>query len=159
MRDLPRNVRLWIASDGPETEMLKQRVAGDSRIEWLGRISEEEKASRMRGADVFCAPSLHGESFGVVLLEAMASETVVVASDLPGYTNVARGGRDALLVPTGDAPALAAAISSVLADPTLRAGLIASGLERAHEFSMEQLAEVYAHLYERVLARAPAHHR
>jgi phosphatidylinositol alpha-mannosyltransferase len=155
MRDLPRNVRLWIASDGPETEMLKQRVAGDARIEWLGRISEEEKASRMRGADVFCAPSLHGESFGVVLLEAMAAETVVVASDLPGYTNVARGGRDALLVPTGDAPALAEAITSVLADPTLRAGLIASGLERAHEFSMEQLAEVYIHLYERVLG-APA---
>jgi phosphatidylinositol alpha-mannosyltransferase len=151
MAALPRDVRLWIASDGPETEALQQRVAGDARIEWLGRISEEEKASRMRGADVFCAPSLHGESFGVVLLEAMAAETAVVASDLPGYANVARGGRDALLVPTGDAPALAAALTSVLGDARLRSRLVASGEERAREFSMEHLAEVYLELYERVL--------
>jgi len=151
MSELPRALRLWIASDGPETEMLKQRVAGDTRIEWLGRISEDEKAARMRGADVFCAPSLHGESFGVVLLEAMAAETAVVASDLPGYTNVARGGRDALLVPTGDPSALAGAISSVLGDPELRSRLVASGVERAREFSMQHLAEVYVELYERLL--------
>jgi len=151
MSELPRALRLWIASDGPETEMLKQRVAGDTRIEWLGRISEDEKASRMRGADVFCAPSLHGESFGVVLLEAMAAETAVVASDLPGYTNVARGGRDALLVPTGDPSALAGAITSVLGDPELRSRLVASGVERAREFSMQHLAEVYVELYERLL--------
>ena len=101
MGELPAHVRLWIAGDGPETEQLRQRVAGDARIEWLGRISDEEKAARMRGADVFCAPSLRGESFGVVLLEAMAAETPVVASDLPGYANVAQAGRDALLVPPG----------------------------------------------------------
>ena len=92
MTDLPPDVRLWIASDGPDTEALKACVAGDTRIEWLGRISDDEKARRLRAADVFCAPSLRGESFGVVLLEAMAAETPVVASDLPGYSNVARSG-------------------------------------------------------------------
>ncbi len=148
---LPADVRLWIASDGPETAELQQQVAGDARIEWLGRISEDEKAERMRGADVFCAPSLRGESFGVVLLEGMAAEAVVVASDLPGYANVARGGRDALLVPPGDAAALAAALQRGLADHELRSSLIASGSERAASFSMGRLAERYVGLYERML--------
>ena len=91
------------AATGPETEVLRRQVAGDVRIEWLGRLSDREKMERLKAADVFCAPSLHGESFGVVLIEAMAASTAVVASDLPGYANVARAGRDALLVPPGDA--------------------------------------------------------
>src|SRR4051812_43281712 len=114
MTDLPPSTRLWIAGDGPDTDRLRARSAGDVRIEWLGRISDEEKASRLRAADVFCAPSLGGESFGVVLLEAMAASTPVVASDLPGYANVARAGRDAILVPPGDARALSAALLGVL---------------------------------------------
>ena len=150
MAGLDDDTRLWIASDGPETAELQRRVAGDPRIEWLGWISEREKAERMRGADVFCAPSLHGESFGVVLLEAMAADTAVVASSLPGYANVARGGEDALLVPPGDAPALAAAIRQALTDPATRARLVASGAARADEFSMAHLARTYAELYERV---------
>ena len=110
MTSLPREVRLWVAGDGPETERLRGRVAGDPRIEWLGRITEDEKRSRLRGADVYCAPSLRGESFGVVLLEAMAASTAIVASDLAGYRRVARPDQDAVLVPPGDAEALAAAL-------------------------------------------------
>src|SRR5690606_7729803 len=90
LAELPDELRLWVAGDGPETEELARRHGDDPRIEWLGRISEEEKLARLRGADVFCAPSLRGESFGIVLLEAMAACTPVVASDLPGYANVAR---------------------------------------------------------------------
>lgn len=149
---LPEDVRLWVAGDGPETAALQARVGDDERVEWLGRISDEEKLSRLRGADVFCAPSLHGESFGIVLLEGMAAHTPVVASDLPGYANVARADRDALLVPPGDAPALAAAIERVLTEPGLAARLVASGEERAAEFSMDHLAEVYLDLYERAIA-------
>ncbi len=155
LRELPAHVRVWIAGDGPETDELRRRVAGDARVEWLGRISDEERAQRMRGADVFCAPSLRGESFGVVLLEAMAADTPVVASDLPGYANVARAGQDAVLVPPGDAHALATALDQVLGDAALRRRLVASGEARARSFSMEHLAEVYLELYERVLpARA-----
>jgi phosphatidylinositol alpha-mannosyltransferase len=150
MAELPAHVRLWIASDGPETEVLRARVAGDRRIEWLGRISDEERAERLRGADVFCAPSLRGESFGVVLLEAMAARTAVVASDLPGYANVARAGRDALLVPPGDARALAAALLRVLEDPDVARSLVASGEERAAHFSMEHLAAIYLDIYAEV---------
>jgi phosphatidylinositol alpha-mannosyltransferase len=154
MTMLPANVRLWIGSDGPETAMLQDRTAGDARITWLGRLSEEEKARRLRGADVFCAPSCRGESFGVVLLEAMAAETAVVATDLTGYANVARADRDALLVPPEDPKALAAALERVLTDRSLRERLVASGEARAAEFSMERLAEVYLELYRSVLEPA-----
>jgi phosphatidylinositol alpha-mannosyltransferase len=153
MGELPAGVRLWVGSDGPETEALRRKVAGDVRIEWLGRLTDREKMERLKAADVFCAPSLHGESFGVVLIEAMAASTAVVASDLPGYANVARAGRDALLVPPGDAGALAAALRQVLTDPALSARLVASGEQRASEFSMTRLAETYVGLYERVAAR------
>ncbi len=151
MTDLPAHVRLWIAGDGPETAMLAQRVAGDARIEWLGRISDEEKAARLRAADVFCAPSLHGESFGVVLLEAMAADTPIVASDLPGYSNVARLGRDALLVPPGDSTQLAEGLRRLLTDASLAAQLVASGSQRAQELSMERLAERHLALYRTII--------
>ena len=128
---LPTDVKLWVGSDGPDTAELKARVAGDPRIEWLGRLSDAEKAARMRGADVFCAPSLRGESFGVVLLEAMAAHTPVVASDLPGYRNVAVGDRDALLAPPGDSSALAEALRRVLDDASLAARLADAGDARA----------------------------
>lgn len=151
MRDLPPEVTLWVASDGPQTEELRARSQGDARIEWLGRVSDEQAASRLRAADVFCAPSLHGESFGIVLLEAMASQTAIVASDLPGYRNVATPDVDALLVPPGDAKACAAGIQRLLADPELRARLVTAGEARAQEFAMDRLAERYVGLYERAL--------
>lgn len=154
MGGLPADTRLWIAGDGHETAELKTKYAGDSRIEWLGTISESDKIARLQGADVFCAPSLHGESFGIVLLEAMAAGTVVVAGDIPGYANVARQGKDALLVPAGDAAALAEAIRSVLTDRRRSEQLVESGLKRAEEFSMARLAETYLARYERLIARA-----
>jgi len=150
---LPPGTRLWVAGDGPETATLRRRHL-DAQISWLGRVSDEEKLSLLRGADVFCAPSLAGESFGIVLLEAMAAHTPIVASDLPGYANVARSEREALLVPPGDPIALAAAIRRVLDEPATRAGLVAAGDLRAAEFSMERLAERYLSLYERAIANA-----
>jgi phosphatidylinositol alpha-mannosyltransferase len=148
---LPADVRLWVGSDGPETAELRSKHGDDDRIEWLGRLSDEEKASRLRGADVFCAPSLRGESFGVVLLEGMAAQTAVVASDLDGYRNVATDGVDAILVPPGDVEALAAGLQRVLGDGGLRAELVGGGERRAAEFGMEQLAERYLEIYERVI--------
>lgn len=152
MGELPLGIRLWVASDGPETAALRQRVAGDTRIEWLGRLTDAEKIERLRAADVFCAPSLGGESFGVVLLEAMAAGTTVVASNLPGYANVARSERDAVLVPPGDPIALASALRRVLDDRALARALVESGLERAEQFSMSHLADRYVDIFERVLS-------
>ena len=150
MRSLPKDAHLWVAGDGPETTALQAQYRSEPRIEWLGRISDEEKASRLRGADVFCAPSLRGESFGVVLLEGMAAQTPVVASNLPGYHNVARSGADAILVPPGDVNALAQAVAQVLDNPTCAERLVASGQQRAEEFSMDNLAARYVELYEQI---------
>ncbi len=151
---LPPETRLWVAGDGPETVGLRRRYAGDSRIEWLGTISETDKIARLRGADAFCAPSLHGESFGIVLLEAMAAGTAVVAGDIAGYANVARRGREAVLVEPDDVTALAAGLGTVLSDAPRRNQLIESGLKRAEEFSMARLADWYLARYERLVARS-----
>jgi phosphatidyl-myo-inositol alpha-mannosyltransferase len=150
MGSLPADVRLWVTSEGPATAELRAAYGHDARISWLGRVSDDEKASLMAGADVFCAPSLHGESFGVVLLEAMAAQTPIVASDIDGYRCVAREGADAMLVPPNDPAALAGALERVLCDGSEARRLIASGESRAEEFSMVTLAEQYLDRYERV---------
>jgi phosphatidylinositol alpha-mannosyltransferase len=151
---LPAAVRLWVVGQGPESERLRRLTSGDPRVEWLGPVSDDELARRLRGADVLCAPSLYGESFGVVLLEAMAAQTAIVASDLPGYRTVARDGQEAVLVPPGDVDALAAAVQGLLADPARAAELVAAGEARAARFSMDGLAERYLQIYETAMAHA-----
>ncbi len=151
---LPPTTRLWIAGEGPETSTLRAASADDPRITWLGTITDTEKIARLKGAQVFCAPSLRGESFGIVLLEAMAAGTAVVAGDIAGYRNVARAGRDALLVPPGDADALASALDRVLADEATSRPLVEAGHQRAENYSMQGLAERYLQRYERVAVSA-----
>jgi phosphatidyl-myo-inositol alpha-mannosyltransferase len=148
---LEREAVLWVAGDGPETDALRHRAIPN--VEWLGRISEDEKARRLRGATVFCSPALGGESFGIVLLEAMAASSAVVASDIHGFRNVARADRDALLVEPNDAGALRTALQRVLDDPSRRAELIASGEQRAGGFSMRHVAERFIALYEAAIER------
>ena len=149
---LPADVRIWVGSDGDETSALKRDFAGNDRIEWLGRLSGEEKAARMAGASVFCAPSLGGESFGIVLLEAMSAGAPIVASNITGYSLVARGGSDALLVEPHDPDALAAGLRTALAGGPEVAQRVERGRERANEFSMEALADTYAEMYQRAAA-------
>jgi phosphatidylinositol alpha-mannosyltransferase len=150
---LPDDVELWIASDGPETDRLQREWAGDARIQWLGRITDAEKAARLRRAGVFCAPSLGGESFGVVLIEAMAARTPIVASALDGYMNVATDSRDAILVAPGDVDALEAGLRKVLDDRALATRLVEAGRRRAVEFSMSAVADRYEEIYFEVLDR------
>ena len=122
---LPGEARLWALGDGPERARLQGRFASDGRIEWPGSVDDIERQRRLKGADVFCAPSLGGESFGVVLLEAMAAGTAVVASDLPGYRLAA--GRSAWLVPAAQPEALARALGEVLYDNDARQSLVDKG--------------------------------
>jgi phosphatidylinositol alpha-mannosyltransferase len=147
---LDRDAVLWVAGTGPQTDDLRAR--GVPRVEWLGRISEEEKAARLRGAAVACFPALDGESFGVVLLEAMAAGAPVVATDIDGYRNVARGGLEARLVPPGDAPSLREELRTVLDDPGRGGALVAAGRRRAREFSAEPVATRFLTLYEHAIA-------
>ncbi|MFM7068359.1 MAG: glycosyltransferase family 4 protein [Actinomycetes bacterium] len=154
--DLPDDVRVWVAGSGPETASLTARYH-DHRIEWLGRISDEERDRRLAGADVFCAPSLGGESFGVILLEAMAAGTTVVATSIPGYAKVAvvDGAPAAILVEPDDPAALATGIRRALTDTDLTAALHAEGDRRADSFNMERLCDAYLDLYAEAIERAP----
>jgi phosphatidyl-myo-inositol alpha-mannosyltransferase len=154
-RRIDDDVELWIGGDGPQTNELKRLHAKDARIAWLGRITDADRNARLRGATMFCAPSLGGESFGVVLLEAMAAGTVVVASDLPGYRNAATPDVNALMVPPDDPAALAATIKRVLRDDALAVRLESAGRQRADELSMDVLADRYLELFDQLL-RAPS---
>ncbi|MGH9128669.1 MAG: glycosyltransferase family 4 protein [Acidimicrobiales bacterium] len=145
-------VSLWVAGVGPETAELQRRSFRNPRIEWLGRIGDREKAARLRAADVYAVPSEHGESFGVVLLEAMAAGTPIVASDLRAYRLVARAGVDALLVAPGDAIALAEGLARVLSNQMLADKLAGAARVRAAEFSTDRMAAHYTDLYSQVLA-------
>jgi phosphatidylinositol alpha-mannosyltransferase len=147
---LPPGTSVWVAGDGPATRHLRERQTGDGRVVWLGRLSEADKVRALQAAAVLCAPSLGGESFGVVLLEAMASGTPVVASDLPGYRSAA--GEAAVYVPPGDAPALAEALGKVVTDASTASALRVRGRARATAQSMDRMVDRYEAIYERVLA-------
>ena len=108
---------------------------------------------------MLCAPSLHGESFGMVLTEAFAAATPVLASDIPGYRDVVRDGLDGLLVPAGDALALAEALRLLALDPGLRARLALAARERAERFAWPHVAAEVLDCYEQALSRRIARHR
>jgi phosphatidylinositol alpha-mannosyltransferase len=145
---LPEPTRLWVVGDGPETGQLRAQFGPNTRIEWLGPLDDDERAARLSGADVLVAPSLGGESFGVVLLEAMAAGTAVIASDLPGYELAA--GPAARFVPPGDRLALAEAMRTVLADEGVREELSRRGRERACAYDMSVIAGLYRDSYLRL---------
>ncbi len=158
--DLRTGTRILVAGEGESTEELKRRYPS-SRIEWLGRVSDDERDRLMARATVFCAPSLGGESFGIILLEAMAAGTAVVASAIPGYEKVATGPsphgevpeRPCVELATPDDPtSLAAALNAVLSNPIRREELVVAGLERARQFDLDTLCVRYLELYERAIA-------
>jgi len=130
-----------------------QRFAERARrlgVVFHGRVTDAELSRHYRDADVFCAPSLGGESFGMVLVEAMAAGCPVVASDLPGYAEAARGA--ALLARRGDPAALSAAIARAVGDTLLRARLSSRGVARADALCWSRVAARVAHIYEVALA-------
>jgi phosphatidylinositol alpha-mannosyltransferase len=142
---------------GASAAEIAPMLLDDRGVRALGKVSEEEKAIELRRAEVLCAPSLRGESFGMVLTEAFAASTPVVASDIPGYRDVARDGIDGLLVPPGDALALAEALRAMALDPARRASMAAAARERAERFSWAHVAEEVADVYEQAIAvRQPA---
>ncbi len=152
---LDRPAVLWISGDGPASEVRHRRHPESDRVHWLGTVSDAEVASRLAGADVLCAPSLLGESFGMVLLEGLAAGSSVVASDIEGYRTAAGG--HATLVPPGDVGALARALGVALADAVEGTGQSSpearkAGIEYARTWSMDTLAERYVEVYERAIA-------
>jgi phosphatidyl-myo-inositol alpha-mannosyltransferase len=152
---LERPATLWVAGDGPQGEVQRRRHPESDRVNWLGTLSDREVDARLVGADVLCAPSLRGESFGMVVLEGMAARCAVVASDLQGYRSAAGG--HAVLVPPGDVTALSRALGVALADAVEESGQSSPDALKAAEthaqgWSMESLAERYVDVYERAIA-------
>jgi phosphatidylinositol alpha-mannosyltransferase len=120
----------------------------------LGKVSEQRKLAELARADVLCAPSLSGESFGMVLTEAFASCTPVVASDIPGYRDVVRDGRDGILTPPGDALAVAQALRALALDRPRRASMASAARERAERFAWPHVASEVADAYEHAIRTA-----
>jgi len=155
LRKAGRDCRLLVVGTGPQERearryVMTRRLIG---VEFLGRVTDDEKAQLYRTADVFVSPATGRESFGIVLLEAMAAGRAIVCSDIHGYKGVVRRGEQALLVPPRDAKALAAALSRVLGDPELRARMGELGLARAQEFSWERVAAKVEDYYGFVIRR------
>jgi phosphatidylinositol alpha-mannosyltransferase len=128
-------------------------------VEFLGRVSDEERDALFKTADVYASPATGRESFGIVLLEAMAAGTAIVASDIHGYKGVVRRGREGLLVPPGKPKELAAALARLLSDDELRESMGRSGRDRAQEYSWERVTAKVEDYYGFVIRRLAAQGR
>src|SRR4029078_5633012 len=121
-------------------------------VEVHGHVSDGELWRRLHEADVLCAPSLGGESFGMVLTEAFAGRTPVVASDIAGYRQVVTHGRDGILVPHGRPLELAEALRALWFDPVRRQAMGQCARERARDFAWPRVAAQVADVYEKAIA-------
>jgi phosphatidyl-myo-inositol alpha-mannosyltransferase len=142
--------RLTVA--GPTAEEVEPLLLEREGIEIAGQVDEATKWKLLGEADLLCAPSLGGESFGMVLTEAFASGTPVVASDIAGYRDVVRNGRDGVLVPVGDAVALGDTLLELAQDPARRSEMSEAALVRAERFSWPHVAREVESVYEDALA-------
>ena len=137
---------------GVDEATLAPLLADPRGVRALGRIDDADKHAALVGADVLCAPSLGGESFGMVLTEAFASGTPVVASDIPGYSGVVEHGRDGVLVPPGDALALAEALHDLALDPPRLERLGQRAGQSAERYAWPRVAERVMEAYDDAIA-------
>jgi phosphatidylinositol alpha-mannosyltransferase len=150
-------LRLLIAGRGDVADVMARVPAGlRDRVVLLGQVSEAIKVQVYHSVDVFCAPNTGGESFGIVLAEAMAAGAPIVASDLDAFRRVLRGGRAGELFPNGDAHELAAAIGRLLDDPQWRASLSAAASTAVRDYDWPTIARDVVKVYEAVLPTALA---
>ena len=145
------DARLLVAGRGDPDEFAE--LVGEElapHVTLLGELTEQQKAAFLRSVDVYCAPNLLGESFGVILLEAMAAGAPVVASDLDAFSRVLEDGDAGLLVRRGDAAALTRTLSGLLADPARRAELAAAGHRAVAGYDWSVIAQRILAVYETV---------
>lgn len=144
------DVEVMVVGRGDEAELASE--AGDlaRHLRFLGLVDDAEKASAMRSADVYCAPNTGGESFGIVLVEAMAAGTAVVASDLDAFRRVLEDGEAGRLVPVDDAAALATALVDVLRDDEARARYVAAAALAVRRYDWSVVARQIQQVYETV---------
>ncbi|MBF6096959.1 glycosyltransferase family 4 protein [Nocardia cyriacigeorgica] len=143
-------IEILIVGRGDEERLRREAGPHAGHLRFLGQVSDAEKASAMRSADVYVAPNLGGESFGIILIEAMAAGTAVVASELDAFRRVLRDGTAGLLVPVGDSAALATALDTVLTDEARRTELVRAATQVVGEYDWPVVAEQILRVYETV---------
>ena len=143
------DLRLHVVGEGPEGERCRALLPASllADVVFHGRVPAEDVPRWFASCDLYASPALGGESFGIVLLEAMAAGRPIVASDLPGYRTVARDGVHASLVPPGDVPALADAIGGLLDNPARRRAMGEQGRRVATSHDWARVAERLRVLY------------
>ncbi len=148
-------LRLLIAGYGDQQDVLgRVPQALRPRVELLGQVSDADKVRVFHSVDVFCAPNTGGESFGIVLAEAMAAGAPIVASDLDAFRRVLRGGRAGELFETGSAQGLAAAAQRLLAEPARRAELSAAAAAAVRDYDWPVVAKDVVRVYGAVVPAA-----
>jgi phosphatidylinositol alpha-mannosyltransferase len=142
---------------GVRPDELAPLMIDDRDVHALGKCSDEDKRRVLERADMLCAPSLGGESFGMVLTEAFAAGTPVVASDIAGYRDVVTDGVDGVLVPRADPTALAEVLRDLALDPGRRDELAAAAARSAQRYAWPRVASDVLGAYEDAIAMpAPA---
>jgi phosphatidylinositol alpha-mannosyltransferase len=150
-------IRLIVVGDGPDRAAVATLSASLREcVTLLGAIPNADLPPYLAACDVYLGPAVRGESFGVVLVEAMAAGLPVVASDIAGYTEVVRAGVEGLLVRPRDPAAMAAAVTRVLDEPGLADRLIEAGHARARSFDWAVVVVRIEEIYRRTIEDAPA---
>jgi phosphatidylinositol alpha-mannosyltransferase len=137
---------------GPTAEELAPLMLDDRGVRVLGKVDDARKRQELEQADILCAPSLRGESFGMVLTEAFAAGTPVVASDIAGYRDVVRDGVDGVLVPPADPQALAEALRDLWEEPARRMAMSRAAAADVERFAWPHIAEQVMDAYRDAIA-------
>ncbi len=148
-------VRIQIAGDGPDREKLETLCAtyGLKNVEFLGFVTKEQKLNLLQQADLFCSPAVYGESFGIVLLEAMACGLPIVAGDNMGYSSVLRGRGQLSLVDPKHTEDFARRIELLLFDQDLRKLWLKWAAEYVGQFSYQNVTDRYEKLYKSLASK------
>jgi phosphatidylinositol alpha-mannosyltransferase len=153
LEEFPR-LRLRVVGDGPLLRSCRRRLGqrARGRVEFLGQQHGQSLVELYRTCDVFCAPSVGHESFGITLLEAMAAHKPIVAARIAGYVDVVRDGHEAILHRTSDPRDLRDALRRVVTDAELRQQLAAGGHRAVQRYAWPRVAAEVESRYERLLA-------
>jgi phosphatidylinositol alpha-mannosyltransferase len=143
-------VQVLVVGRGDQDELRSKAGGLGGHLRFLGQVDDAAKASALRSADVYCAPHTGGESFGIVLVEAMAAGTPVVASDLHAFRRVLRDGDAGRLVPVEDGAALAAGLVAVLENDQLAKRFVAAGADAVRRYDWSVVANQIMQVYETV---------
>jgi phosphatidylinositol alpha-mannosyltransferase len=144
------DIEILIVGRGDEKELREDAGKLAGHLRFLGQVDDGQKASAMRSADVYCAPHIGGESFGIVLVEAMAAGTVVVASELDAFRRVLVDGKAGRLVPVDDAAGLADGLLEVLKNDVARERYVDAATDSVRRYDWSVVERQIMRVYETV---------